>query len=236
MKILRLIQFCTHSCLLFIGAMIFSNYALAQSSFTPAIIGDDPQSLYNRLSFPNVDGDWNALVKCTAQVGESGSVRSPICFDRDETNSPFFPVVMRSARGSRMIPATVDGVNVFVEMVQFSVLFQQRGEQQAIVVYPNHGNNRQFYGDNYIAAQRYGVTQSIRCSMLDDRYWAVSYRRMVFSLDANGEVGEEIEAMDRAMGDCLTAFENFIKKSTYIPAYFEGKPVDSVVVEWFAWK
>jgi hypothetical protein len=56
---------------------------------------------------------------------------------------------------------------------------------------------------------------------------------MVFSLDANGEVGEEIEAMDRAMGDCLTAFENFIKNGTYIPAYFEGKPVDSVVVEWF---
>jgi len=142
----------------------FSNYALAQSSFTPAIIGDDPQSLYNRLSFPNVDGDWNALVKCTAQVGESGSVRSPICFDRDETNSPFFTVVMRSARGSRMIPATVDGVNVFVETVQFSVLFQQRGEQQAIVVYPNHGNNQQFYGDNYIAAQRYGVTQSAGCN------------------------------------------------------------------------
>ena len=235
MKILRLIQFCTHSCLLFIGAMIFSNYALAQSSFTPAIIGDDPQSLYNRLSFPNVDGDWNALVKCTAQVGESGSVRSPSCFDRDETNSPFFPVVMRSARGSRMIPATVDGVNVFVEMVQFSVLFQQRGEQQAIVVYPNHGNNRQFYGDNYIAAQRYGVTQSAGCNPRTDRYGEINVR-MVFSLDANGEVGEEIEAMDRARPDCLTSFENFIKKSTYIPAYFEGKPVDSVVVEWFVWK
>jgi hypothetical protein len=212
--------------------MIFSNYALAQSSFTPAIIGDDPQSLYNRLSFPNVDGDWNALVKCTAQVGESGSVRSPICFDRDETNSPFFTVVMRSARGSRMIPATVDGVNVFVEMVQFSVLFQQRGEQQAIVVYPNHGNNQQFYGDNYIAAQRYGVTQSASCNTRTDRSGEINVR-MVFSLDANGEVGEEIEAMDRAMGDCLTAFENFIKNGTYIPAYFEGKPVDSVVVEWF---
>ena len=231
MKILRLIQFCTHSCLLFIGAMIFSNYALAQSSFTPAIIGDDPQSLYNRLSFPNVDGDWNALVKCTAQVGESGSVRSPICFDRDETNSPFFPVVMRSARGSRMIPATVDGVNVFVEMVQFSVLFQQRGEQQAIVVYPNHGNNRQFYGDNYIAAQRIWRDSEYGCFHRTD-----INVRMVFSLDANGEVGEEIEAMDRAFGNCLTAFERFIKKSTYIPAYFEGKPVDSVVVEWFAWK
>ncbi|MDP6651995.1 MAG: hypothetical protein QGF90_07815 [Gammaproteobacteria bacterium] len=214
--------------------MIFSNYALAQSSFTPAIIGDDPQSLHNLLSFPNVDGDWNALVKCTAQVGESGSVRFPVCFDRDETNSPFFQEVIRSARGSRMIPATVDGVNVFVEMVQFSVLFQQRDEQQAVVVYPHHGNNRQFYGDNYIAAQRYGVTQSADCDARtrSSRFGELNVR-MVFSLDANGEVGEEIEAMDETLADCLTAFENFIKKGTYIPAYFEGRPVDSVVVQWF---
>jgi len=232
MKILRLLQFCIHSCLLFFGAMLFSNDALAQSSSTPAIIGDEPQSLHNRLSFPNVDGDWNALVKCTAQVGESGSVQLPVCFDRDETNSPFFLEVIRSARGSQMIPATVDGVNVFVEMFQFSVLFQQRGEQQAIVVYPHHGNNRQFYGDNYIAAQRYGVTQSADCNARTDRFGELNVR-MVFSLDANAVVGEEIEAMDAVLADCLTAFKNFIEKGSYIPAYAEGKPVESVVVQWF---
>ena len=79
------------------------------------------------------------------------------------------------------------------------------------------------------------MTQSAGCNPRTDRYGEINVR-MVFSLDANGEVGEEIEAMDRARPDCLTSFENFIKKSTYIPAYFEGKPVDSVVVEWFAWK
>lgn len=225
---------------LFFVVAVYSVGANAQSqstspdtpSFIPALLGDGPRALYNRLDFPNIDGDVDAMVRCIARVGESGTMQGPVCFERDENNSPFFREVMQAATGAELIPAKVDGANVFVDMFQFTVRFQKLGDIENIVVYPHHRRNFQFFGDSYIAAQRYGVHERANCDARTDRFGDLDVR-MVFSVDAAGVVGEEIEAMDSTFEDCIIAFRSYIATASYIPAFYEGRPAESVVVQWF---
>lgn len=217
---------------LLMGAIFLTQQSSAQIEFSPATFADDPRALQNRLDFPDLDEDVDVIVRCIAPVTESGVMRDPVCFNRDESNSTFFRRIIRASRGSKLNPAIVNGRSVRINMFQFTVRIQKQGDAESIVLYPNHLYNTQYYGDDYIAAQSYGVGTSPSCNSRTDRFGDLNVR-IVYTVDANGEVGEEMQAMDNTFADCVSAFKASIRAESYIPAHYEGKPVDSVVVQLF---
>ncbi len=212
--------------------LISSQVLIAQTSYSPARFSNDPQSLQNRFNLEELEEDIDIIIRCFAQVGQTGRMSAVYCVGRDETNSRFFRDILRAARGSQLVPARVDGTEVNVSMFMFTVRIIKQGEDQGFLLYPHHTHNWEAFGESYSAAQRYGVHRGADCDARTDRFGDQN-ARMVYSVSEDGSTGEEIVAVDEIFADCVSAYSSFISTSIYIPAHAGGEPVETTVVEWF---
>ena len=198
------------------------------ASFTSATFVEGKRSLRSLLKFPKVDGDVLVTVTCTSIGAANGRIREPKCSAANDPSQEFAIAVNRRAKSARIIPATVDGREEKVDF-QFTVIFSKTGDAESIDVYVNNQKNLDRFGPDYISAQRYSpyelpdVCKERRAAFLILEVAVVS---------AEGAVKESDLHVD-AVGipnTCEVQLREITKSSRFIPAYYEGSPVESVWV------
>lgn len=204
-----------------------SSPAFAET-FTPATFEEGKRSLKNLLKFPRVDGDVSVTVTCTSIGAANGRIREAKCSAANDPSQKFAISVNRRVKSARIIPATVDGRDEKVDF-QFAVVFSRTGDTESINVYVNNQKNLERFGPDYISAQRYSPYE------LPD---ACKERRAAFLIleiavvSADGVVTESDLRVDEVgiPNTCEVQLREITKSSRFIPAFHEGKPVESVWV------
>lgn len=147
--------------LVVLGACALSGPRVHAASFQPAMIGDHDFSLAQRVKMPKVKGDFTVFVRCEAEVGATGNIRTNGCYNDADVSGKFFKAVELASNRARFVPASVEGERVNV-VALYTVVFRQKDGSQHVAVIPNHGTNAQQFGINYVAPQRYGRPPKIR--------------------------------------------------------------------------
>jgi len=217
---------------LVLSALDASNSVFA-ATFTPATFVEGKRSLKNLLDFPKIDGDVSVTVSCTSIGTANGRIREAKCSAANDPSQKFAIAVNRRAKSARINPATVDGRKEKVDF-QFTVVFSRTAGEESIDVYVNNQKNTDRFGPDYISAQRYSPYE------LPD---VCKERRLSFLIlevavvTADGAVKESDLHVDSVgiPNTCEVQLREITKSSRFIPAFYEGSPVESVWVNpWIA--
>lgn len=209
-----------------------SNPVMA-ASFSPATFVEGKRSLKTLLKFPKVDGDVSVIVICTSIGAANGRIREAKCSAANDPSQKFAIAVNRRAKSARINPATVDGRKEKVDF-QFAVVFSRTADEESIDVYVNNQKNLDRFGPDYISAQRYSPYE------LPDQ---CKERRLSFLIlevavvTKEGAVTESQLHVDSVgiAKVCEDALREITRSSRFIPAFYEGSPVESVWVNpWIA--
>jgi hypothetical protein len=209
-----------------------SNPVMA-AAYTPATFVEGKHSLNTLLDFPKVDGDVSVAVICTSIGTANGRIREAKCSAANDPSQKFAIAVNRRVKSARINPATVDGREEKVDF-QFTVIFSRTGDAESIDVYINNQKNLDRFGPDYISAQRYSpyelpdVCKERRISFLILEVAVVT---------KEGAVTESDLHVDSAgiPKTCEVRLREITKSSRFIPAFYEGSPVESVWVNpWIA--
>lgn len=207
---------------------ISASNPVSAASFTPATFVEGKRSLKTLLKFPRIDGDVSVTVTCTSIGAANGRIREAKCSAANDPSQKFAIAVNRRVKSARINPATVDGRAEKVDF-QFTVIFSRTGDTESIDVYVNNQKNVDRFGPDYISAQRYSPYE------LPD---ACKERRAAFLIleiavvTAEGTVKESDLHVDEVgiPHTCEVQLREITKSSRFIPAYYEGEPVESVWV------
>lgn len=198
------------------------------ASFTPATFVEGKRSLKTLLTFPKVDGDVSVTVTCTSIGAANGRIREAKCSAANDPSQEFAIAVNRRAKSARINPATVDGREEKVDF-QFTVIFSRIGDAESIDVYVNNQKNLDRFGPDYISAQRYSpyelpdVCKERRASFLILEVAVVTVDGAVKESDLH------VDSVGIATV-CEEALRQITESSRFIPAFYEGSPVESVWV------
>jgi len=216
---------------------IIAAVAWADDNLRPATFEHEEgkRRLDNRIEFPEVKGDANAMIHCFSQIAKSGKMAETGCFLQNNFDGPFAAAIMKAAKKSSMTPAIIDGKKRKIYL-QFRVEFIAKGEDRHIYLYSNPGytENVEAYGYDHIAAQR----------VIGKEPWQkICPQRAKYLVAARAFVGEDGQAghasLERISGilptpDCQNAIRETILRSAYTPAMAEGYPVPSSYFESFS--
>ena len=194
--------------------------------FTHANFVSGEKSMQNLVEFPEVDGDVDVTVTCTAHATAKGRLRDARCSSPTDPGLKFTMAVSRRFRSARLTPAFVNGKAEEVDF-QFSVIFQRTGESETISVYPHNMKNVDRLGLDYIGAQRYSVHPwPGRC---------VDFTRddLIMEVAIVNEMGvaRDFDVLAANFGmsvACRDGFADHLKNGKWIPALYEGKYVESI--------
>ena len=219
--------------LLILSASIFGiRLASADGSptFTPARFGSGEKSLQKKIKFPDVDGDFSVLVRCRGWVGKRGHMRHQTCFTPGESQAVFATAIRSAFRNAKMVPAQVEGKKEWV-YIKYLVRFTKAGDNRYIRIFPNWGEDYSNYGTDYIGAQ-YASSISGRwpsvCVNQAPDYWFLTEE--LVKADGTLQSVEIIPLSDNLYSVCMDALKRRLLASKYIPAFYDGKPVDSTVI------
>lgn len=203
------------------------------ATFTPATFVEGKRSLKTLLKFPKVDGDVSVAVICTSIGTAKGRIREAKCSAANDPSQKFAIAVNRRAKSARINPATVDGRDEQVDF-QFTVIFSRTGDAESIDVYVNNQKNLDRFGPDYISAQRYSpyelpdVCKERRASYLILEVAVVTKEGAV----TDSQLHVDSVGIAKVCEDALRVIT---KSSRFIPAFYEGSPVESVWVNpWIA--
>jgi len=203
--------------------------ALGQE-WSPATFGDKGEDFLQNLSLPRLDDGDLLIIRCAAGVTRSGLVIAPVCHeDLDHPGHSRMAVaeVHKEVNLFRIQSAKVEGRAVRV-WFNFSVVYRQVEDDQQKQLLHNNLYNVDELGVNYIAAQRYNT-----------RSWgrSCSISQLPVLLEAKisevGEISERGYSGESESDRCVSAIDNAVSKSSFIPAHLDGNPVESTYIEVF---
>lgn len=200
----------------------------------PARFDAGEDSLEALIKFPETRGDGTIIIRCMAQVSDSGKMEEHGCYGDNSGADVFIAAINKAAKKARMQPAVIDGRPRAV-YVQYRVRFETRGDENTVTIYNNPGvlENIEAYGEDHIAAQR-GLTK--------ERWQRACPQRLPFLVWVKAHVaysGEQSN-VNIASNDgppitqkCEEAIIATMKESGFTPALADGEPVPSTFVEPF---
>lgn len=198
-----------------------SGLAQEDMSFSPANFTDKKKSLQNRVRFPRVKGDVSIFIRCNITVDKRGRLDENWCYSAELGSAPFVAAIDRAIPGARIRPGRVNGKGVKVSF-RYSMHFERKGDVQTITAAGNHGQNEHYTNGEFIAAQPYdrpGWTHR-QCSGKMSHF-------LRSDVLASGSVGKSIAGDVESREECVEATINHVDRTAFIPAHFNGEPVDS---------
>jgi hypothetical protein len=201
----------------------------SQTGPVPARFVDGLEAAAATIPFPDYRKDIALFINCAAQLDETGAVISHFCLDYSgSADDRFRQLVDRFVGGASFSPAKVNGEPLPV-VFYFRVYFGRRGEEYAVGVFPNWGDDAERYGLNYEAPQRYDLQpMSDACSIEG------GLARILVGADgrASGEAGLVMSyGVPERYSECESWFADSVAAGRYIPAMLDGEPVPATYVE-----
>lgn len=190
------------------------------ADYQPAMIGDHDNALANKITFPDVPGDFTVFVRCEAKVMPQGAVDEVACYSDPNVDEAFFRAVHLGAKMASFAPAKVDGERVPV-LALFSVVFKQEGENRVMAVIPNHGTNAKSLGMNYIAPQKYNRNNNFLPRGELGLVWVDATMTPAGKLKSVSYV-----ETDWSNRETKRYAKHYVKDNTFIPGFANGQPVE----------
>lgn len=214
--------------------ILFAAAGVRAAETWPARFDAGEDGLEALIEFPETRGDGTIIIRCAAQVSDSGKMEKHGCYGDNSGADVFIAAINKAAKKARMQPAIIDG-RPHAVYVQYRVRFETRGDENILTIYNNPGvlENIEAYGEDHIAAQR-GLTkerwqracpQQLRFLVWVKAHVAASGEQSSISIASND--GPPITQK------CEAAIIATMKESGFTPALADGEPVPSTFVEPF---
>ncbi len=212
---------------LFAASPLFSDTSLNDSN--PARFGQAASAFIKKLKFPEHRDRPAILIRCGAMVHLSGDIQGAFCFSGDTfgIEHRMRELIVRATRTTRITPATINGDRSNVR-INFSVIYEQNGDEKTIEILENHLYDIESLGPHYVAAQR--VILQYRLFCFDIRELPIS---ATAKISAQGQLQALQITKDPEEVQCAGEVENKMRNSVFIPASVDGKAVASTFNEVF---
>lgn len=196
--------------------------------FEISLLGEGRDSLQSRIKFPRTKEDVSISLRCRALIVKRGKYENNLCYPNDyKLEEDFIDAIHLASRRARNTEALVNGQEASV-LFFYTVEFIKNGDIEEVHVYPNDGSNVEVYGKDYYSPQH-----------LNSTYWL---EKLDFSLDCFNEnpfVVTHYKISDKFayplqvgvenVVECEDKWVEYAKRSTFLPAMHEGKPVVSTI-------
>lgn len=203
----------------------------ATDRWAHATFVDGDQSIDKLVKFPRHSGDIEVTVSCSGHATAKGRLRNIRCSAADDPDLKFSNAVKRRAPAARLVPATVDGQAEEVD-IQFSVVFEKRGDIESIRRNLNNGNNIDRLGSDYVSAQRYSPhsfpSVCNERAFLNQGAAKLLIEVAIIDVDGNARDAQVISSNWRIPGHCESALVEQIEAGAWIPASHDGRIVESI--------
>lgn len=198
------------------------------TSYEPANLKESGLAFKNMIKFPKVDWEGTMLIRCDAHISHLGAFLSNYCFDKSSKAYPFVSAINRAAHNGKIKPAKINGKSHAV-WFQYYVVFSKKGKKSLVEVVQNSGLQVDTYGTEYTSAQRYKEDSGSFAAGCGTLY--VNTIKVKAIIGKDGKVkGTKVDGKEISE----TCKNNLIKdfsEQEFIPAFVEGKPVDSFYEE-----
>jgi hypothetical protein len=199
------------------------------AQFVPARFANGLEAAASEIPFPDYRKDIALYINCAANLDGNGRVEGHFCLDYSgSVDDQFRQLVDQFVRKASISPALVAGERVPVEFY-FRVYFGRRGDNYAVGVFPNWGDDAEKYGPEYEAPQRYDrEPMSSAC--------AIEGGLARINVDADGQASGEASlimsyGIPGRYSECEKWFSQSVANGSYVPAMHGGKPVTATYVE-----
>jgi len=217
-----------------VAIILFAAAGTRAAENWPARFDAGEDSLDAHIEFPETRGDGTIIIRCAAQVSDSGKMKEHGCYGDNSGADAFIAAINKAAKKARMRPAVING-GPHAVYVQYRVRFETRGDENTIKIYNNPGvlENIEAYGEQHIAAQR-GLTK--------ERWQQACPKRLRFLVWVKAHVAASgaQSSINIASNDgppitqkCEDAIIITMKQSRFTPALADEQPVPSTFVEPF---
>ncbi len=214
--------------LLLIGLLISMAKADGTEIFEPADFKSSGLPFDKIIKFPKVNWEGTMVIRCDAHVSQRGELESNFCLDGSETAAPFVSAINRAARNGKIKPAKINGVSRGI-WFQYYVVFTKKDKESLIEVVPNSGLQMASYGTNYTSAQRYKEDKGKFAVGCGAGYAKVILVKAIIGVDGKAKA-IEVEG-DNLSEKCKSNLINDFSQHKFIPAFFDGKAIDSYYSE-----
>lgn len=195
------------------------------AEYVPARFEGGAEQAAATIEYPMHKGDVTVFLNCGVRVTAAGHAENAFCIDYYGTEDTRFQRAARKYLGRASFePARVNGVAVPVNFF-FRVFFGKQGDNHAVGLYPNWGDDTDRLGFEYFAPQLYEPPKAPSACMSAGGIFKVT-------VDETGKATGDVE-MIRATAeqvresDCDRWYTDTAKNGRYIPAMHEGKPVSA---------
>lgn len=214
------------------GVGVAGAAAAEDSRFEPARFVGGPDSLQHVVRFPSAGRDGIVDVRCEGILSETGRIRgASYCQAVGEGLYAYELAASDIAFNLRLQPARVDGVARRV-WFQYRLEFEKRGDDRRVRVYPNHGQQIETFGDNYIGPQR------ILNTAKEQALFRICGPRMKFIAHASvSETGRAVGVSVANQGEgnaaCRRGAQDLVQSSDFLPAMVNDAVVRALYSEPF---
>ena len=182
------------------------------------------------IPFPEMEGDISVVLICGIKRDDRAIRSWNTCFAPNDDLSAFEEAFRKGMDSLEVAGGRVNGRQRAL-WIPYSVEFTQQGDDRHIRLYQHYGNEISLYGWNYSAPQRLLgrrtlVWWPIGCTFrtFQETIWVAAN----VTVDGNAE---DVRALTEMPEDCRRGLEKHFSRSSFIPAYHEGKPVPAVALE-----
>ena len=197
-------------------------FAKTPVTFQPATFGDKKQEIISKIKFPEIYPGTPVNVLCEALISSRGRVNIGFCYiARPRANTePYIFKVVQGFHRVYISPARING-GLHSAYMQFRVRFEKEDGRERIELFPNLGVNRYVYGDDYVAAQFYWLREGTgNCS---------NYVNLLMDMQVmkDGSL-KDVRLLNKDLSkQCENYYVRLFNQRKYIPAFYQGKPVES---------
>lgn len=215
------------ACLILLSLTLFGGIAHAGEGEAAVL---DADYIIKGIRFPKGDDDVHVVIRCEVVLATDRSARYLGCIDK-LAHPKYHRAVLR--RGNLLVKGTPavhveDGRRIPVRaLVKFSIVFWRRSQEQSIRYLPNHGLNRERFGQDYIAPQRMSPWAGFAYDCPRDFHVVV--RGVAAATHASlGDL--EFEPL-LGNAKCTDEIREYFEQEGYLPGSHGGKAVPMSVVE-----
>ena len=195
----------------------------------PAGFGANEEAFKREFDVSEYKLTEEIIIRCGSRVEEDGRVRALLCQgepERGRNTRRAIRKIQSILRSLPLEPAKISGIETQV-WYNFAVIMTPGSSEVQII--NNHLHNRESFGEDYIAPQRYGYPSWRGCLGMPESGIFVEAR-----VSSEG-TASDINVIGGRQGyaSCITRASNNIQNSRFIPAFSNGVPVDAIFVELF---
>lgn len=210
----------------------FVSQAQEVKVYEPANFGGKGNSFEASIKFPHAMAksgeDRTLIINCDASISRTGRFLSNYCFQNDPKFFPYVVAINRAAIAGKIEPAKIDGIAQIV-WFQYFVAFTKKGNKTLIEVFPNSGLQAEKFGFEYTSAQRYKEDSGNFASGCGAAYNKTILVKAIIGKDGKTK-NVAVEGKDLS-DTCVENLKRDFSEQEFIPAIFEGKPIDSFYSE-----